>query len=507
MPGLSVESKIKVKFKVEPWKHQLVGMERAKDLPGFAFFFQAGTGKTGTTINTLRHKFNEAQAILRTLVFCPPIVVPNWKDEWHKHADITDSKVVMLRGTGTERLKTFRKMAFGSDGTKSGRIFITNYESLQMKELFELFQIWMPQAEIFDESHKVKSHESKRSKLADKLANPCGKKPFTYLLSGTPILNDPLDLFMQFKILDGGKTFGDNFWAFRNRYFYDKNAAWRNSSARKYFPDWQIRPGSLELIHGLIGKTSMSALKKDCLDLPPLVRQTIKVGMTKEQARVYRELAKEYIAFIEGEVVSTNLAITKALRLMQLASGFVSLDQNPDEDAPVQKRFKETPKLSALRELLEELTPHSKVLVWATWRENYAQIGELCKELGIEYVEVHGGISERQKTENVDAFKIDPKIRVFLGHPGSGGIGINLVVASYSIFYSRTFSLEQSLQAEARNHRGGSEIHEKITRIDLVCEGTIDEEVVTRLHQKEEVGSKVLREISSKVLVESESLV
>lgn len=86
-----------------------------------------------------------------------------------------------------------------------------------------------------------------------------------------------------------------------------------------------------------------------------------------------------------------------------------------------------------------------------------------------------------------------------MGHPGSGGIGINMVIASYSIFYSRNFSLEQDLQAEARNHRGGSEIHAKVTRINLIAKGTIDEIVADALKNKVQIGENILNKIAMEV--------
>jgi SNF2 family DNA or RNA helicase len=82
---------------------------------------------------------------------------------------------------------------------------------------------------------------------------------------------------------------------------------------------------------------------------------------------------------------------------------------------------------------------------------------------------------------------------VLIGHPGSGGIGVNLTASSVSIFYSRGFSLEHDIQAEARNYRGGSERHDKITRIDLVAPGTIDEEVVRKLHAKQTISDVILK--------------
>ena len=95
----------------------------------------------------------------------------------------------------------------------------------------------------------------------------------------------------------------------------------------------------------------------------------------------------------------------------------------------------------------------------------------------------------------VERLNNDPSCRVLIGHTGSGGIGINLIAASYSIFYSRSFSLEYDIQAEARNYRGGSEKHTKVTRIDLVTPNTIDEEVVKALASKKKIGYQVLKKM------------
>jgi SNF2 family DNA or RNA helicase len=260
----------------------------------------------------------------------------------------------------------------------------------------------------------------------------------------------------------------------------------------RYFPKWEVVPGALEDINQKIFVKGMRVEKKDCIDLPPMVYQTIKVPMEGEQARLYKEMKKDLITFLKDKAVTATMAMTKAMRLMQIASGYAKTAEGEEIS------LGQTPKQVALKELLEELTPNHKVLVWAVWKENYAQIRQVCEELGVGYTEVHGDIPSGQKFANVDRFNTDSKCRVLIGHPGSGGIGINLVVASYSIFYSRNFSLEQSLQAEARNYRGGSleAGHEKITRIDLVCEGTIDELVSEKLAMKEEIGEKLLSDLS-----------
>jgi SNF2 family DNA or RNA helicase len=473
-----------MEYLIPPWGHQLTAIERAAQARDFALFFQMGCGKTSTTINILRHKFASAKILLRTIILCPPIVVSNWKDEWLKHSRVKPEKIILLNGPGSRRVDLFHKHAWNAEGVAQGAIFVTNYESLLMPNLFAGFRLWGPEALVLDESHKCKEAKSKRTKLAIELSQ---KARHRYILTGTPVLNSPLDLFTQFLILDGGATFGKNFFAFRGRYFRDRNAGMPKA---RYFPDWQIMPGALEEINQLIHRAGMRVEKKDCMDLPPLVRQVIKVGMLPEQARLYKEMKRDFITFLEDKACTASLAITKALRLQQIASGYIKSVDGEEISLGA------TPKQDALRELLAEITPHSKVLVWAVFKENYTQIRQVCESLGLGYVEVHGEISPAQKMANVDRFNSDPSCRVFLGHPGSGGIGLNLVAASYTIFYSRTFSLEHSLQAEARNHRGGSEIHEKITRIDLVSESTIDELVEEKLANKIEVSDKVLRDLS-----------
>jgi len=482
-PGSTNPGGAEPKYKIQPWAHQLEAIKRARDLPNFALLFQQGTGKTSTAINILRQKFNRERRVLRTLILCPPIVIRNWKDEWRKYSSIPEKDVVALSGSGKQRCETIRREGY-SGVQKNGKLFVTNYESLLMPELFTALLAWGPECLVLDESHKCKDPKSKRTKRAIQISQLARYK---YILSGTPVLNSPLDLFSQFLILDGGETFGKNFFAFRGRYFRDKNAGMPRD---RHFPCWEVMPKCLEEINELIYRKGMRVEKKDCLDLPHLVRQVLKVPLGVEQGRLYREMKKDFVTFLKDDACTATLAITKALRLMQIASGYVKV-VGGEEIA-----LEDNPKQEALKDLLEELTPNHKVLTWAVWKQNYEQIKQVCEGLGLDYVEVHGGITAAQKDKNVERFRTDPKCRVFIGHPGSAGIGLNLVEASYAIFYSRNFSLEQSLQAEARNHRGGSEIHEKITRIDLVTADSIDELVCESLANKTAISEAILQRLA-----------
>lgn len=422
--------------------------------------------------------------VMNAIILCPPIVIHQWKAEFVAHSNV-GKHVVPLEGPGTKRLKTVE--------SRLGQptIFVTNYETLLMKPVFTALEKHGLVVGVFDESHKLKNPTAKRTKLAAKLSKLLQKK---LILTGTPILNSPLDLFSQFLVLDNGKTFGDNFFVYRAKYFFDKNAGMPRD---KYFPDWRPRPGSFEELSKKIFHKSMRVKKEDCLDLPPLVRQEIHVEMSPPQKKAYKEMEKDFIAYLDGGAAIATMALTKLLRLQQIVSGFVSVIDPEAEiksTKPTEKivKFDKVPRLMALKDLLEELAPEHKIIVWACFRHNYEQIRGVLDGLNIKYVEITGDQSAKQKQENIRAFRDDDSVGVCLANQRAGGVGVNLTEASYSIYYSRPYALEDDLQSEARNYRGGSERHSKITRIDLVSPGTIDSDILAALKKKINISKKIL---------------
>lgn len=469
---------------------------------GYALFFEPRCGKTAVAINVLRYLCTTRRRKLRTLVFCPPRVVPNWRNEFFIHSKFTANDIALLQGAGSKRCDAF--MALSSGGAS---VFVTNYESLLMGELFELFTAWRPEFIVFDESHRLKDIKAKRSKLAEQLSNPrvaVGKEklirgaPYKMILTGSPVLNSPMDLYQQFKIMDGGETFG--YWDYRtNRqeplsfrgfqltYFVDRNAGMPKN---KYFPKWELKTkerdgvDAMAQISAKIAEKGMRITRKECLTLPPTSQVTIETDLSAEQKKLYSEMKAEFITWYKSQAVVARLALTKTLRLLQITSGFVKTEEG-------QELYLESiPKQDALRELLEDLLPSGKALVWSVFKENYRQIREVCEGLGVDFVEVHGDISPAQQDRNVLRFQTDPTCRVFIGHPESGGEGINLVQAPYNIFYSRTHSLKHSIQASARNQSQDSK-HEKTVRYDIVAKGTIDQLVADLVQEKEDMTEAV----------------
>lgn len=461
------------------WEHQRQAVERAEVLNHFALFFDPGLGKTFTTITIIRNKMNLHKRFFKTLIVAPVIVLQNWKEEFAKYSKVDPSQIVVLIGSGKERIAALRK-AREKHGDKI--IVVTNYEALvTINGFFEDLLQWGPEIVVLDESHRVKNPTSKRTKQAIRL---CDQARFKYILSGTPVLNTPMDVFAQFRCLDGGETFGKNFFVFRAQYFWDKNAGMPKD---KYFPAWVPREDTAQKLNNLIYKKGMRAVKSECLDLPPLIKKKVYVELSTEQKRLYKEMASDFIAFLNNKACTAQLAITKMLRMQQILTGFISLEGGEDQI------LKATPREEALSELLEDLTPGHKVIVWCIFQQNYAQVRRVCEKLKIKYVEGHGQISTKEKYANLVRFDNDDTCRVLIANPKAMGIGCNILCASVSIYFSRSHSLEDDLQSEARNYRGGSERHPSITRIDLVAKDTLDERILQSLEQKLNISEEILK--------------
>lgn len=441
-------------------------------------------GKTSALINILRDKYSKEKRILRTLILTPCVTIRNWKDEFKKHSYIEDSSIIALyQKTGQAKRKAF------SIGKESGnnKIVIVNYEALVAnEELKKDIEEWFPEVLVCDESHYLKTHNSKRTKTVFNLAKHC---KYRFIMSGTPILNSICDIYSQYKILDLGQEFGNNFQIFQSTWMEDENRAW--ASRPGYFPKWVAKPDKFPELQERIYKNAIRVMKSDCLDLPERLHKEIKVELSTEQRKYYEEMKRDLITFIndshdQPKAVVANLALTKALRLQQIISGFVKT-----EDGSV-VRIKNNPRLDALADLIKENINRSKIIVWCSWSDNYEQIAEICKTQKIKYVSITGEQNSEEKYNSMKSFNEDESVRLVIANRSAGGVGINLVSSNLSIVYSRNFSLGDELQSRDRNYRGGSEIHERITQIDLVTIDTIDENVVEALKNKNEISSKII---------------
>lgn len=460
-------------------------------MPDLALLWECGTGKTGGTVNILRKKYIEAQRLMKTLILGPAAVLYNWQEEFGLHSTIDRKHIYVIEPSGPKRVKGLDKFLKDPNSDKYTRecIVVMNYEALLNGQIFRILGKWAPEVLVGDESHMFKNHKAQRSKLLYKLAREIETK---IILTGTPILNSPQDIFMQYKVLDNGETFGTSFPTFQMKYFKDANFAWKGRQG--YYPKWEPRTELYGELTDLIYKKAHRVLKKDCLKhLPPRIEMVRHVEMNPKQKKAYKEMERDFLTWVASKekddtpkAVVARLAVTKALRLMQIVTGHVTSEEGDLIDFGYVPRMKDT------KLLLEEITPNHKVILWCCFKYNYVQLAAICKELKLKYVMITGEQNAKQKQEAVDTFKMDPSTKVVIANRRAGGTGINLTEASYSIVYSRTFSLAEEDQSKDRNHRGGSEIHDEIIKIDLTTRGTVCEGSLNALKKKQDVSKKII---------------
>lgn len=467
---------------MQPYQWQLKAMDMSTKLDHMALLADMGTGKTGAAVNILRIKYGENNRVLKTLILSPLVTLFNWKDEFYKHSYIKSDIIHPIYGTTAQKLKKIEKALSNDDNS----ILIMNYEAMISPKILEAMKKWRPEIMLLDESHYCKSHKSKRSKAIFDLSVGCKHR---YIMTGTPMTNNIADLFMQYKILDGGETFGDNFYVFQRIYMRDANASW--SHMQKHFPKWVAREDKMEEVHDKVYSKAIRVTKDETLDLPPLIEETYKVPLSSKQKKYYDNLERDFLTWVEeGEkkgVVVAQLAITKALRLQQVVTGFVTDDEGQTIE------IQDNPRLKAVEELVSSLHEQHKIILWCSFRHNYKQLGDLMTKMKIKHGFITGSMDLKEKRNAMEKFNNDDETRVIICNRRAGGIGINLVSASYSIVYSRNFSLEEELQSRDRNYRGGSEIHDRIFRINLCAEDTTDERITEALLAKKRVSDNILQ--------------
>ena len=112
---------------------------------------------------------------------------------------------------------------------------------------------------------------------------------------------------------------------------------------------------------------------------------------------------------------------------------------------------------------------------------------------------LHGETPDSERQQIVESFQDrQSDLRFLVGHPKTGGFGLTLTAANTVIYYSNSYDLELRVQSEDRAHRIGQE--NKVTYVDLLSPGTIDEKIVGALRSKIRIADQILGETVRKWL-------
>jgi SNF2 family DNA or RNA helicase len=452
------------------WNHQSEAIQKAKNY--YALHFDPGCGKSRTVIEIFKKEHRDHYG--KAIIFAPLNVCRNWENELDLYLGKNNYTIDIVAGqTKLKKLKIINAFA-ELQATDKHKFLVCNIECLRSIEYISLLSDSLSKFIIVDESHNFKSAKSLQTKGLFTLLNSLRPK-YLYLLTGTPTPQGYIDLWSTFALL---KKTNDNFFIWRKKHFIDKNE--RRRGMANYWPEYVISEKSKDYLETLLTECSMSAKKDLVLDLPPLIRTNLYAEMSKEQAKHY-DTMKEFLFAIDrdGNELNASNLLVRTLRLQQILAGFIG-------DTPI----KDNARLKVLKDAID-LTQGNQFIIWTIFKPTYKQIASVLDDMGITFGLLTGEQTSEERFNAMQAFQ-GGKIKALIAHPKAGGVGVNLTAASYSIHYTRSFSLTDDLQAEARNYRGGSEVHKRITRIDIITPKTIDEEIVAALQSKKSVQDFIL---------------
>jgi SNF2 family DNA or RNA helicase len=452
----------------EPYEHQKLMATVGCSLDGAAFLGEMGTGKTRSACESVRHKFDTGELDV-VFVTCPKGALNVWEQQFKWWAP--DVQVVRLSSKVRDRANTILNLGLNAQAKRV--VFLTNYDVVYL--ILDAIVAVMKQRRcglVADEMHKLTNPEAQVTK-AFMEASRCAR--WRCGMTGTPISNRVEGIWSEWYVIDLGITFGANVVQFKREFFNE------NSYTFKFEP----KPDALDEIGLRMRRRGVRVLKKDCLDLPPKIYEIETVEMTREQSQAYKEMRDHLVAELEeGDIYATAATqLTAILRLTQITSGFVT-----NEEGGI-FRFKPNKKLDALEEIVREHINDEQIIVWAVYRENVRAIAERLTEFNP--VLVQGGQTDAERLHAETAFQ-SGSARLLVGNPAAGGVGLNLQAASMAVYYSLGYSLVDRLQSEDRCHRAGSEVHNKVTYIDMVCENTVDVVVRNAVAEKKEIAEIVV---------------
>lgn len=366
----------------------------------------------------------------------------NWKNEIREH---TTATAKVLGETHKKNISTKDKL----DGLDSLDTFfiITNIETLRQKEVLEKIKKLVRSGEIgciiCDEVHLCKNSGSQQGKALLQLAKYV---KYFYGLTGTPIMNSPIDTYVPLKLVGREITSKHQFLA---RYAIMGGFGGYEVVGFKNLDELQMK---LDMV-------SIRRKKTDVLDLPPKVYIDEYVELGKKQKKIYDDVLKMIMENIDEISLSPD-PLGQMIRLRQATADTSILSSTIHESA----------KIDRLKEIVKEIVDNGEsCLIFSSW----TTVTDILERELKEYkpAVITGKVKDREGQKK--KFMEDGDCRILIGTIAAMSTGLTLTKATNVIFMDEPYTMAAKQQAEDRAHRIGTT--SSINIITLMAKNTIDE--------------------------------
>lgn len=507
-----------------PRQHQKDGVLALLKRPAFMLAHQVGAGKSKIVVDTSQMLF-EANLLDTIVVACPAFARGVWSNPNRELGEVAKHGWATVPNAMTEYSVRNSKLA-----ATLGRLnwVVTNYEFIRRDERLTPLLAFLANRRywlVCDEAWALKDVGTDQWKAVNKIRRMASR---ITLLNGTPIADNPLDLFAQMRLLDpailGFKYYGH----MRARY-----AIMKPNVSFPMITGWQ----NLEELREKCAPYIITKRTRDCFDLPAILDPImVEAKLDDPNWKRYRGMRDDMVAWLsdpiddqgnplKADASIAKQAIVKSMRLAQITSGFLGgvqqIDMSGDlldygggapigTEMPMQPQEIGTEKLDALVEWLKHLSPRpDRILVWCRFRLEIERAAKVLAEKDGRLMRlIYGGQSTEDREEAVrllnPGIPVDEPVGV-VGNPLAGGAALNLAGASLAVSLSHDTKLRVYLQARGRIDRPG-QVNE-IRYVDVVATGpkgqrTIDHHILAALRGKEDVATWTAATWKAKLLEE-----
>lgn len=389
------------------------------------------------------------------LIICPSFLKINWAREITKWST-RDFPDIQILEHWSEDVGKHQGFTIVSDALLAKAWVVEKLFRVKFKYIF------------IDEAHRFKTPEASRTVALFGGANGKIKSPgliyearHVCLLSGTPLLNRPIELWPMLYAMVPELIDFKSYLNFGFRYgggFQDERGRWHFTGSAN----------EAELNTRIVGRFMQRIEKADVLtDLPPKIREAIFLDTDPRAEKVKaldQSLKKQLTGSFEIPRELGDFALVRhanGMAKIKYAAEFVSdiLDASETEQVLVYAHHRDV--VEGLRLALAKYVP----------------------------LVINGSVAMPERTKMQDLFQAGAR-RLLIGNIDSMSLGLTLTKGTRAVFVEYAWTPAQNEQAEDRLHRIGQK--GSVFAQYLVLPNSIDEMILNAVLTKQEVIRKVL---------------
>lgn len=455
-------------FTTKPYHHQEEALHRSWGQEGFALFLEQGTGKSKIIVDEVTNLI-ELGRINCVIVAAPNNVHINWKEQFETHGPPQPKWEIQIYKSELLNNKKFEDETRRIIQSGKVLVFLVNIEALSAQKGFQyvtrILKARRKAYMVIDESHKIKNPSAIRTKNAILLGKMAAIRR---IATGTEAQEGLENLYSQFKFLGGNILGFKSFTAFKS--MFCNMGGFENRMIVSYRNE--------EVLARKIAPFTYNKRKHECLDLPDKVYQTFQIDMTPQQRQYYDTLEEELLLELaSGQIVDATMAVTRMIRLQQVLSGHLKVDNETIVIPSYRASF-----IASLADQAD------KSIIFCRFIKDVELMLNALANEKIGAVGITGQVDISDRMADIDRWRKDKMIRCLVMTIGTGGVGLTLNESHNTIFYNNSWSSTDRLQAEDRNHRIGQ--NDKVTYSDIIVPQSIDVKLLKALRAKENLASK-----------------